>query len=441
MKNTIGALCLLLAGLGLLSSCLNSDESDVTLYEDTAITAVTLGTLNRYTYTYSSVTGNDTIIKTTLVGSAYKMTIDHIGRKIYNQTELPLGTDLEHVVISTLSTKNGGLALIKSPTSDTLSYIGTTDSLDFSIPRTLRVYSSSGKAYRDYTMTLTASETTGVNFHWVKAGEFDQLKGWKDQHLVVCLDTALMVDRGTIVFGDDINSVTAMRLGDDGRVEHASFEMDGHDGLDGHQNIPPTEEWIWKTLPGAEAPGLATLIGVTDHEIFALGTDGRLKVCTDGIGREWRDEQLDSDASLLPTKELTLVSWPYAPADSMDYVLLAGQSENGEHTVLWRKISRYSEQTDKTEGKWVYMPLDGANRYPLPSQEGLSMAYYNGSVLAVGNQLQVLQSRDQGITWKKNGAYSLPASLQGTRVSMASAPEGRMWLVTDTGQLWLGQLW
>lgn len=438
MKNTIGALCLLLAGLGLLSSCLNSDESDVTLYEDTAITAVTLGTLNRYTYTYSSVTGNDTIIKTTLVGSAYKMTIDHIGRKIYNQTELPLGTDLEHVVISTLTTKNGGLALIKSPTSDTLSYIGTTDSLDFSIPRTLRVYSSSGKTYRDYTMTLTASETTGVNFHWVKAGEFDQLKGWKDQHLVVCLDTALMVDRGTVILGSTIYDVMAMRIGDDGRVEHSYL---GKDGQGGQLYIPPTHEWPWEKLPGTEAPGLATLIGATDHEIFALGTDGRLKVCTDGIGLEWRDEQLDSDASLLPTKELTLVSWPYAPADSMDYVLLAGQSENGEHTVLWRKISRYSEQTDKTEGKWVYMPLDGANRYPLPSQEGLSMAYYNGSVLAVGNQLQVLQSRDQGITWKKNGAYSLPASLQGTRVSMASAPEGRMWLVTDTGQLWLGQLW
>ena len=440
MKNLFGALCLLMATVGVLSSCLNGNDNDVAAYEDTAITGITLGTLNRYTQTTSSKTGNDTVIKTTFTGSAYKMTIDQLGRTIYNQTELPMGTDLKHVVISSLLTKNGGVAFLKSLTSDTLSYISTTDSLDFSAPRTLRVYSSDGTAYRDYTVTLTASQTTGINFAWRKTLESDELKGWTDKHLAACLDTVLLVDRGTIITGSSIYDVKAMRVGVSGYMEFFYMGVDGKGSKVYYEGLDNDELWE-KSHSTEDVPELATLIGATSHEIFALGTDGRLKVCTDGIGLNWRDEQLDSDASLLPTTELTMVNWPYAPADSMDYVLLAGQDQNNNNTVLWRKISRYHAPGSDTEGRWVYMPLDGGNRYPLPCQEGLSMAYYSGSVLAVGSLLSVRQSRDQGITWKKNGAYALPDGIEGTRVAMTTSANGELWLVTNAGQVWNGKLW
>ena len=78
-----------------------------------AITSFTLGSLNRYTYSTSSTTGNDTVIKTKLTGSAYPMTIDQMNCLIYNHDPLPIGTDTAHVVC-TVTTKNNGVVTIKA---------------------------------------------------------------------------------------------------------------------------------------------------------------------------------------------------------------------------------------------------------------------------------------------------------------------------------------
>ena len=61
-------------------------------------------------------------------------------------------------------------------------------------------------------------------------------------------------------------------------------------------------------------------------------------------------------------------------------------------------------------------------------------------VLAVGSNMEMLQSRDQGITWKTATTYALPSSLQGTRVAMAADNHDRLWLVTDSGEVWMGTL-
>jgi len=401
MKRMFRMLGVLLSATALLTSCLGGDE-ETTVYSDTAITDVTLGTLNRYTHGTSAKTGNDTVVKSTLTGSSYKMTIDQIAHTIYNRDSLPVGTDVAHVVVSTLSTKNSGVALIKSLTSDSLNYVSTKDSLDFSQPRILRVYSSDGTAYRDYTMTLNVSKTTGIDFGWQKVAQRDELKGWTDKYLVACLDTVQLIDKGNI-------------------LKHVS------------------DSWYeWSTFG---FPELAMYIGATKHEIYAIGTDGWLKACTDGVGLNWRDEQLDEDVQLLPTSDITMTSWTYAPADSTDYVLLAGSSDaDGTNAVLWRKLSRYHAAGQPSEGKWVYMPIDYDNHYALPKQEGLSIAYYNGVVLAVGSNMEMLLSRDQGITWKATDTYALPSALQGSRVSMAADENGCLWLVTDGGEVWKGTL-
>ena len=96
--------CVLLACVSTVTSCLKDDEEDYSGFTDVAITQFTLGTLNRYTHTVSSKTGNDTIMKSTLAGSSYRMTIDHLNRCIYNATPLPVGTDAAHV-LCTVSAK------------------------------------------------------------------------------------------------------------------------------------------------------------------------------------------------------------------------------------------------------------------------------------------------------------------------------------------------
>jgi len=446
MKLMLRALCALLSLSAMLVSCLSSDDNITTTYSDTAITAVTLGSLNRYTTTKSALSGNDTIVKSTLTGSNYHITIDQLGCRIFNQDTLPVGTDIKHVVLSTLSAKNGGLPFIKSMTGDTLRYYSSTDSLDFSQPRTIRVLSSDGTAFRDYTMTLSVSETAGIVFDWSLVAQRDELAGWADKHLVAFADTVALVDGGTISANSRMMGGTVLIRLDAGGNMQCVRDLESMD-----------DPSAWTALSASEP--VSRLIGATGQEMFAIGTDGHLKVCPFGMAEEhsgtdktayatggftWRDEQLDDDASLLPTSAVAMASWAYAPADSMDYVLMAGNSDaDGTNAVLWRKLSRYHNYTEMwgdTEGTWVYMNLDSSNRYALPRMEGLSLAYYNKSVLAVGSNKQMLQSRDQGITWKPVKAYELPADLQGSLLTMAADSQGRLWIATDAGQLWQGKL-
>ena len=85
------------------------------------------------------------------------------------------------------------------------------------------------------------------------------------------------------------------------------------------------------------------------------------------------------------------------------------------------------------------MPVDNSNHYPLPRQQHIALAYYQGCVVAVGSDAVVRQSRDQGITWRTmDSNYALPQELTGRVVSMACDQQEGLWMLTSTGQLWRG---
>ena len=376
MRRFFLCFCVLLTGVATLSSCLNDEEEDYSGYTDVAITQFTLGTLNRYVHTTSSKTGNDTVVVNTVTGSNYRMTIDHLNRRIYNVTPLPVGTDAKHVVC-TVSAKNGGAVALKSATSDTLRWHVSTDSVDLSVPRTFRVFAANGIDTRDYTVTLNVSSDEGVSFEW---------------HLVKT-DEALAWNEG-------------MRL----EAYGDSVRLCQRDSI----------------------------VGRSTTACYMLTDDGRL-CCSQDNGQTWREEVLDDDASLLPVaSEAVCVSWPYSSANYTDYVLLVGKPKQEGIDVMrvWRKI----EDRDGAKGKWVYMPFDNDNNYPLPLTNYMTMACYNDWVLAVGDGKTVRISRDQGISWHTNSYYDLPSTLSGDHVTMATDALGRLWLLTSSGQLWQGAL-
>lgn len=409
-------LCVLFGVSFVLTSCLGDDDDELVTYSDTAITQFTLGTLNRYTKTVSSTTGNDTIIKSTLTGTNYPMTIDQLGCRIYNQTPLPVGTDVAHVICSTVSTLNSGVVAIKSMTSDSLRFYSSTDSIDFSQPRHFLVYANDGTGPRDYTVTLNVSQTDGTTFGWTKTGTLNiTTADYAESSLVAFGDTVRIAKQGTVV-----REGIAYRLNAAGFVEH-SEDLEN-----------------WTAADGASAPQLTKLIGAGTKELFALGQDGRLKVSTDADGAEWTDEALDSDASLLPAENIAVVSQPYAPIDDTDYVLMVGNSQqDAASTVVWRKISQYGGATVK--GTWTYMPVDDGNPFALPRQDNLSLACFEDGVLAVGADKVVYRSVDQGITWQQDSTYALPESMGGTAVLMTADSNGVIWILTDTGELWQGR--
>ena len=85
MKTTIQSLAIIFSSIILLISCLSDDtDTEVLLYNDTAITQFSLGTLNRYLTTKATSSfdeeGNpvDSIYKVEIDGSNYKFYIDQI---------------------------------------------------------------------------------------------------------------------------------------------------------------------------------------------------------------------------------------------------------------------------------------------------------------------------------------------------------------------------
>lgn len=181
MKRIFMPLVMTVATALLCASCLGSSEEEYTYYDDTAVTAFTLGTLNRYT-TVAKSDGTDSIAKTTVTGSSYKFYIDQQQRLIYNPDSLPVGTDVEKVVC-TISAKNGGTVLLKHPEKDSVAYYTATDSIDFSRPRTIIVYSQSGKTFRQYVVSVNVHQQEADDMAWDARSADEGQAAWQQYGL------------------------------------------------------------------------------------------------------------------------------------------------------------------------------------------------------------------------------------------------------------------
>ena len=173
MKTKLLSFTALFSALLAFTSCLKGNDGEGTTYDDSAITAFSLGTL-KYTKHAKTKAGADTIIHTTLKASSYKFYIDQMSREIYNVDSLPYGVDVRKA-LCTIAAKNGGSVVLKSMTSDSLKFYVTTDSLDFSKPRTLIVYSQSGKYNRSYTVKVNVHKTQVGRFVWQSTTGQDSL--------------------------------------------------------------------------------------------------------------------------------------------------------------------------------------------------------------------------------------------------------------------------
>ena len=152
-KNLYTIVALLALAIG-VSSCLgNSDDTEVTAYDDTAIGAFSLQAVNRYVHT-TSTSGEDSVYLSKLTVSQYPFQIDQYQGKIFNTDSLPADCDLKHVLVTATASSYSGTIVIKSATSDSLLYYSSSDSIDFSTVREFRVYNNVASKYRAYQVQI-----------------------------------------------------------------------------------------------------------------------------------------------------------------------------------------------------------------------------------------------------------------------------------------------
>ena len=278
MKRYIHALCVMLMSVVCFTSCLNTDETETTVYDDMAISGFSLATVNRYIHT-TSKSGTDSVYKSTLTTKP-TFTIDQKQFKIYNTDSLPNDCDLKHVLATITSSTYSGSIYIKSLVSDTLWVYSSSDSIDLSQPRELRVYNNTYEKYRAYELT--------VNKHQVE-------------------------------------------------TEKILWEQMSADAYP-----TDTDKKMWEQRV-ADA-GLKSFIGAGTKEAYAFNQEGRIMVTTDEGATWTPDNVDDDDLPFLPKQEIAFVSYPFTPNEDTDYQMMTGIIEEGEViSVVWRKIAEYGD--------------------------------------------------------------------------------------------------
>ena len=412
---------LLVVAIG-VTSCLNSSSSEATLYGEAAITSFNLG--NVTSYVHKTINGKDSLVKTTLSATTYKFTIDQIQHQIYNTDSLPIGTDVSRALCVIGSRNNSTVFFVDKTDENILRPYSSLDSVDFSTPRKLEVWSSDMKGHTDYTVKVNVHGQDGSLFVWQKMPVSEVLAQLKDVEAHYWAGTMYLEGR----MGD---MTQIYRVDDKGLVM-----MD--------------EETTGKLLP----PGMKRWIGSTSQEVYGLSDDNDLMVSQDG-GVTWESDILDDDRHLLPVQDIAFVSYPLYYATNTEYALLVGNRSVGDFpddktAMVWRKIVDNDEYTP--EGFWSY--LEPAGDMALPRMAHMSLVAYDDGILAIGGEdisegvfsapyAQFYQSRDDGITWKYNNSYQLPDGFDenATSVGMAVDDDDYLWLFCGgTGQVWRGRL-
>lgn len=459
MRKYISNILLLFATMMAVTSCLGDDENKVILYDDTAITAFSLTGADIYNHTISS-TGEDSVYKVNAATSVSEILfhIDQIKAEVFNTDSLPVGTDVSKMLCS-LSTLNNGVPFIESLEPEDPVYLSTTDSIDFSEPRVIRIYSSDGQRYRPYTIRVNLHKEVGDSFVWKAMPVNPDLATVKKmraavvgQHLVVLAQQG----NGTHVYRHNTTAgaqweckenLFAASASENITVRHDSlFVLDG--------------QTLWVSTDGEHFDelltnsGLSQLLGANSKQMYALNQLGSIMVSTDG-GRSWNTDRVASSADVMPVTDIAYTSLPQGFTGNSEYSVFAGSRDSlnypdDAYGKVWRKIV---DANNSQDNKWICINEDLDGRYSLPRLSNLQLFVYDGAMIAIGGKgiggcdkeaySQFYESRDGGITWKDTKRCVLPAGFDSTLTTLAVTvdTDNHIWMICGgTGQVWRGRL-
>lgn len=385
-----------------VTSCLSSDDGEVTMYEDAVVTNFYISSADVEYHTLSSKGEDSTYVKANTDVASIKFLIDHYQGKIYNVDSLPYGTNAEKLLCSYSTKNNGtlGMKTLKENEDGTTAsgsseddyvwkYVMTTDSLDFSYPRTVRVYAyTDHEAYREYTITVNVKKSNDDGHVWTRNNEA-VLPQW-------------MTTEGAVGYGDEM-AVLA-----DGKVTYTN--SDG-------------------SVETNSAVNVQRLLAVNPRELYAVSNDNKLMVSRDH-GTTWMDD-VTEDRELGISQALTAISVARAGVNGVYHtVMIADPGKDNGILETWTKTSSGS-----SADRWICIE---DVTYSLTAMEKVTIAAANsGEYYATGKKGEykyIYVSRDGGLTWKKNSDYDLPAGVSGAQwLKLYATSDGQLVAVCDKG--------
>lgn len=442
MKRKFFAFIALITATLSLSSCLSSDETTVEYTHDTAITAFSLGSLDRYTKTKA---GKDTLLKANVTGSDYKFYIDQAQRKIYNVDSLPAGTRTA-AVLATITSKNSSPILLMdiNKTDSVAAYYSSSDSINFSTSRLIRVYSSDYSAYAQYTVTVYVHKELPYEFKWHELAQNNsQLAAFSDLKAVACGDDIYVFGQtadGTKVLKSAINDGSAwssitMNVGLSSDAYQSAVALDGKLYIsDAGKVYASADAETWTEV--SKNADIKQLIGASSKYLYAYTAAG-ISVSKDK-GVSWELEKLDKDADYLPTQNISMNVAGVLSAKDVENVMLLGTRDKAlKDTVAttWLRTVDYANE----DGQWNYLEIENNKSGKMPWLDQVITCAADTGFVALGSNGKWYKSQDAGLTWKQDKMVVLPAKFATEgRFAFCRDNQHYYWIIRN-GYVWRGR--
>ncbi len=459
MKKMRWSLALLFSAGFVFASCLNDNDRDITYYDDTAITAFTLGKLSLRVDSTTKDGKKDSVYYRKLDAKNYVFYIDQINKRVYNLDSLPYGVNQKKIV-GTFSTRNAGVVTLKSLTSDSTAYYKNgQDSVDFTSERTFVVYSNSQKYSQKYTIDVRVHKQKPNDFKWnnlATVSAFASLQGLRVANAGSMVLVFGSTGSATVVYGSPIAdgkswAKLAPSFSPDANAWKNAVSFNGTAYvLSGGRLWKSDDATSWTDL-GVAASGMSRLLGASNAGLHLLGADGQLYLAKAGT-TQIASQALAANSAYLPQQDFNLVVWNHSASDKTEQVVLLGNRTEAGHAsdsapVVWGKVFEYG-QASSTQ-KWAYYnSLEAEPR--LPRMSNLQVVVHGPVLLAVGgagmgasSSVQALKdvyvSVDGGLSWRTNRIYTMPTDIakNTTHFAMGADKDNHIWLVcAGTGKVW-----
>lgn len=443
MKRKFFAFIALITATLSLSSCLSSDETTVEYTHDTAITAFSLGSLDRYTKTKA---GKDTLLKANVKGSDYKFYIDQARRWIYNVDSLPCGVR-DTAMLATISSKNNSPILLMdiNKTDSVAAYYSSSDSINFSVPRFIRVYSSDYSAYAQYKVTVNVHKELPYEFKWHELAQNNsQLAAFSDLKAVACGDYIYVFGKttdGTEVLKSAINNGSAwssitMNVSLSSDAYQSAVALDGKLYIaDGGKVYASADAETWALV--SEKADVKQLIGASSKNLYAYNTAAGISVSKDK-GVSWKAEKLDTDKAYLPTQNISMNVAGVLSAKDVENVMLLGTRDKAlKDTVAttWLRTVDYANE----DGQWNYLEIENNKSGKMPWLDQVITCAADTGFVALGSNGKWYKSQNAGLTWKQDKMVVLPAKFATEgRFAFCRDNQHYYWIIRN-GYVWRGR--
>ena len=446
MKRKFFAFIALITATLSLSSCLSSDETTVEYTHDTAITAFSLGSLDRYTKTKA---GKDTLLKANVKGSDYKFYIDQAQRLIYNVDSLPCGVR-DTAILATISSKNNSPILLMdiNKTDSVAAYYSSSDSINFSKPRFIRVYSSDYSAYAQYQVTVNVHKELPYEFKWHELAQNNsQLAAFSDLKAVACGDDIYVFGKtaeGTQVLKSAINDGSAwssimMNVNLSSDAYQSVVALEGKLYIsDGGKVYASADAATW-ALVSSENADVKQLIGASSKNLYAYNTAAGISVSKDK-GVSWEQEKLDTDAAYLPKQNISMNVAGVLSAKDVENVMLLGTRDKAlKDTVATTWLRTVDYDVNAEAGQWNYLEIENNKSGKMPWLDQVITCAADTGFVALGSNGKWYKSQNAGLTWKQDKMVVLPAKFATEgRFAFCRDKQHYYWIIRN-GYVWRGR--